>query len=229
MNKKKTKKARKIAKPVVKKAARKRTKKDVSPKEGTYLDLQYESLCELSCIYFAEELIKRGYAVKIERSPTYLLCDSVSNTYSEQLKKGSKTFTQTISQGVSYTPDFDIYFTQKALGLFCWELGSNVKWDKNLLVVQRVFNKFTGGDDLYRATCEVKPDFSRNSTTPKSVQSMKWLYQGNKVFVNLFRPNRIFEGLFVPDKYRITERGTQRLLKFKSKTLQEYLTFKNIK
>lgn len=218
MNKKRTKTARKTAKP----APKKRVKRDKSPKEGVYLNLQYESFCELSCIYFAEELIRRGYVQKIERCSTYLLCDSVSGTYSEQLKRGSKTVNQTISQGVSYTPDFDIYFTSKALSVFCWELGSNVKWDKNLLVVQKIGN-------LYRATCEVKPDFSRNSTTPKSVQSMKWLYQSNNVFTNLFRPNRIFEGLFVPDKYRLTERGTQRLLKFKTRTLQEYLTFKNIK
>lgn len=224
---KKTKTARKTAKPIKKRTPKKRI--DKSPKEGEYLNLQYESFCELSCIYFGEELIKRGYVEKIDRCPTYLLSDSVSNTYSEQLKRGSKTVTQTISQGVSYTPDFEIYFTKKALGIFCWELGSNTKWNKDLLVGQRVFNRFSGGDDLYRATCEVKPDFSRNSTTPKSVQSMKWLFQTNNIFVNLFRPNRIFEGLFVPDKYRLTERGTQRLLKFKNRTLQEYLTFKNIK
>ena len=76
---------------------------------------------------------------------------------------------------------------------------------------------------LYKACCEVKPDFSRASTTPKSVQSMKWLMQKHGVYVNLFRPNRIFEGLFVPAKYLVTERGTIRLLKFKPLTLQEYL------
>ena len=47
--------------------------------------------------------------------------------------------------------------------------------------------------------------------------------QKQGVFVNLFRPNRIFEGLFVPDKYRLTERGTKRILKFKPLRLDEYL------
>jgi hypothetical protein len=163
--------------------------------------------------------MKQGYVEKVERSPSYVLCDPVQNTYAEQLKKSSKQVTQTVSLGVTYTPDYDIYFTQKALGLFCWELGSGEKWDKNLLVTQRV-------GELYRACCEVKPDFQRASTTPKSVQSMKWLMQRKGVFVNLFRPNRIFEGLFVPDKYRITERGTPRLLKFKALNLQQYLKTK---
>lgn len=194
----------------------KRIQKPKEPKVGKYLNIEYESFCELSCLFFSEELIKTGFVDRVERSPSYLLCDPVQNTYVVQLKKGSKQETQTVSQGVSYTPDYDIYFTDKALGVFCWELGSDKKWTKNLLVVQKVGN-------LYRACCEVKPDFSRNSTTPKSVQSMKWLMQKQGIFVNLFRPNRMFEGLFVPDKYRRTERGTPRLLKFKTKTLQQYL------
>ena len=194
-------------------------KKPKEPKIGQYLGVDYESFCELSCLFFAEELMKDGYVVKVERSPSYLLCDPVQNTYAEQLKKGSKQVTQTVSLGVTYTPDYDIYFTEKALGLFCWELGSDKKWDKSLLVAQKV-------GELYRACCEVKPDFQRASTTPKSVQSMKWLMQKKGVFVNLFRPNRMFEGLFVPNKYRITERGTPRLLKFKALNLQQYLKSK---
>lgn len=203
-----------------KKVPAKKVKKPKEPKVGKYIGLEYESFCELSCLFFAEELIKTGYVAKVERSPSYLLCDPVQNTYAEQLKKGSKQVTQTVSLGVTYTPDYDIYFTNKALGLFCWELGSDKKWDKHLLVVQKVD---TEQGILYKACCEVKPDFQRASTTPKSVQSMKWLMQRRGVFVNLFRPNRIFEGLFVPEKYKITERGTLRLLKFKVLSLQQYL------
>ena len=217
--------------PIKKKADKKVVKKPIqrkkvnkTPKEGEYLGLTYESFCELSCIYFAEELMKLGYVRSIKRSCSFVLCDSVTSTYAEQLKRGSKHVTQTISNGVTYTPDFDIYFTPKALGLFCWELYSQTKWDKNLLVARRFLDD--NNNVLYVATVEVKPDFSRNSTTPKSVQSMKWLYQRQGVFVNLFRPNRIFEGLFVPDKYRLTERGTPRLLKFKAKNLQEYIKSK---
>lgn len=202
-------------KAVVKKPQRK-IKKPTEPKVGKYLGIEYESFCELSLLFFCEELIKKGYIHRVERSPSYMLCDPVHNTYAVHLKRGSKQETQTILQGVSYTPDFDIYFTEQAIGIFCWVLGSNRKLEKNLLVAQNVGN-------LYKATCEVKPDFQRNSTTPKSVQSMKWLYQKHKVFVNLFRPNRIFAGLFVPDKYRINERGYPRLLKFKALSLKQYL------
>lgn len=207
-------------KSATRKTPAKKIQKPKEPKVGMYQGVEYESFCELSCLYFAEELQKKGYVTKVTRPPSYLLCDPVQSTYAVQLKRGSKQETQTISQGVTYTPDYDIYFTDKALGIFCWELGSGKKWEKNLLVAQKVVEN---GVTLYRACCEVKPDFQRNSTTPKSVQSMKWLMQKQGVFVNLFRPNRMFEGLFVPDKYRVTERGTQRILKFKPLRLDEYL------
>lgn len=205
------------------KTPKKKPKIERHPKIGTYLGLEYESFCELSCLFFCEELMRQGYVRMVKRSQSYLLCDPVQNTYVVQLKKGSKQETQTIAHGVSYTADFDIYFTSKALGIFCWELGSSAKWEKNLLVAQKAFANGPGSEVLYMASCEVKPDFQRNSTTPKSVQSMKWLYQKHGVFVNLFRPNRMFEGLFVPDKYLLTERGTPRKLKFKPLTLQKYL------
>lgn len=218
-------------KPSNRKTPTRKIKKPKEPKIGQYLGLEYESFCELSFLYFAEELMKLGYVARVERSPSYSLCDPVQNSYAIQLKRGSKQDTQTISQGVTYTPDFDIYFTSKAIGLFCWELGSGKKWEKNLLVAQTVpyiglpsqYTPTPEDKKLYRACCEVKPDFSRNSTTPKSVQSMKWLMQKHGVFVNLFRPNRIFEGLFTPQKYLVTERGTPRLLKYKVLNLQQYL------
>lgn len=204
-----------------KKTPAKKIKKSKEPKVGTYNGNEYESFCELSCLYFSEELQKDGYVVSVRRCNSYLLCDPVSSTYAVQLKRGSKHETQSIMQGVTYTPDFDIYFTEKAVGVFCWVLGSESKYDKRLLVAQ--LHSELNGHKIYRACCEVKPDFSRNSTTPKSMLTMKWLYQKQGIFVNLFRPNRIFEGLFVPDKYRLTERGTTRILKFKTKTLEQYL------
>jgi len=207
----------KTATKAVKKTAKKpRKKSSRAPQIGNYLGLDYESSCEKALLYFAEELKKEGYVDRVERSPSYLLCDAISTTYVEQLKRGSKSVEQNIQQGVSYTPDYDIYFTEKAIGKFCWLMGSTVKYDRHLLVAQNVGN-------LYRACCEVKPDFSRASTTPKSMQSMKWLYQRHKIFANLFRPNDIFEKLFTPEKYKITESGVVKQLKYKVRNLQTYL------
>ena len=219
---------KRTSKKQTRKVPRKIQRKPREAKVGEYLGLEYESFCELSLLFFAEELMKLGYVQKVERPPSHSLCEPIQSSYAIQLKKASKQETQIIQQGVTYTADFDIYFTEKAVGVFCWVLGSGTKWNKNLLVAQRVPyvglpSQYVPTPAIYKACCEVKPDFSRNSTTPKSMLTMKWLYQKHGIFVNLFRPNRIFEGLFVPEKYRLTERGTPRILKFRPKTLQEYL------
>jgi len=106
--------SRKTKKKSTRKTPTKRIKKPTEPKVGKYIGVEYESFCELSCLFFAEELMKDGYVEKIERSPSYMLCDPVQSTYAVQLKRGSKHETQTISNGVTYTPDYDIYFTAKA-------------------------------------------------------------------------------------------------------------------
>jgi len=201
------------------KTATKKIKKPNLPKEGKYNNLEYESFCELSLLFFCEELKRKGYIKKVERSPSYILAEPTVSSYTEKQKKGSKTVSQNIQQGVTYTPDYDIYFTEKAIGKVVWILGSNSKYNKDLLIGQKI------GDEI-RVCCEVKPDFSRNSTTPKSVQSMKWLYQRHGIFVNLFRPNNIFERLFTPEKYLLTERGTIRRLKFIPKSLDKFLSEK---
>ena len=215
MKKKATK--RKIS---VKKSATRKIKKPKEPKVGKYLNLEYESFCELSLLFFVEEMKKYGFIHKVERSPSYLLSSGVTNTYVERLKRGSKSVDQSIQQGVTYTPDYDIYFTDKAIGKIIWIMDSGTKYDKKLLVAQAVN---VNGVTMYRACNEVKPDFQRNSTTPKSVQSMKWLYQRHGVFTNLFRPNDIFERLFTPGKYLLTESGGKRKLKFIPKSIEEYL------
>src|SRR5688572_13244096 len=93
---------------VTKKTPVKRIRKPKEAKEGVYLGLEYESFCELSCIFFAEELMKLGYVEKITRCQSYLLCDPVINSYAVQLKRGSKSESQTIANSVTYTPDFNI-------------------------------------------------------------------------------------------------------------------------
>lgn len=207
---------KKIKKKVQRKVATKKVKKPKEPKTGKYLKVDYESFCELSLLFFSEELMKKGYVERVERSPSYVLAEPFTTIYKEKLKRSEKEVSQTLQHGVTYTPDYDIYFNESAVGIFIWVMGSTTKYDKKLLIAQKVGN-------LYRVCCEVKPDFSRNSTTPKSVQSMKWLFQRHGIFVNLFRPNDIFSKLFTPDKYLITESGGVRRLKFTPISIDAYL------
>lgn len=186
------------------------------PATGIINGIEYESGCEKAALDYFHTLKKSGYVSRIERSESFLITEPVLNTYVEQLKKSSKTVQQTILNGQSYTADFKVYFTKKADGIFTWDIDSNKKYPKNHFIAKKI-------DNEYLVYLEVKPDHSRNSTTPKAVNSMKVVYWRHKIFINLFRPDKIFSSTFTPDEYRTTESGTARKLRFKAITLQEYL------
>ena len=205
-------KKRSVGKKVAKQASRKR-----NVNEGTYNGVPYESGCELAFLYFAEVLKQKGFISKIERSESFLLCDSITHNYSLTGKRGaSRPMTQTISLGHSYTADYRVTFTKKALGKFCWLLGDNSKNEKNLFVCQQI-------DNQYVTYVEVKPDFDSRGKTRSAINDMKWVFQKHEIFINLFRPNRWFEGTFTPSNYQFTERGVKRKLNFEVRTIDEYL------
>lgn len=205
-------KKRSIGKKLAKKKAQK-----IDRNEGTYNGVPYESGCELACLYFLEILKEKGYVSKIDRCESFLLCDSVTHNYSQTGKRGaSKPMTQTLSLGHSYTPDYKVTFTKKALKKFCWLIGDNSKCEKSWFISQMI-------DDQIVAYIEVKPDFDSRGKTAKSVNDMKWVYQKHDIFINLFRPNRWFEGSFTPMNYQFTERGVKRKLKYEVRNIYEYL------
>lgn len=193
-----------------------RAAKRRDPKEGTFEGLLYESGCELAFLYWVSALRKKGYVSSVRRSPSFLLCDAVVNNYAQQLKRGSKSVQQTITKGHTYTPDYIIIFTERALGKFVWDIESSDRWYRNLMVGHKT-------QDGIMAYVEVKPDYDRNNTTAKAVNDMKWVYQKYRLFVNLFKPNDRFEKTFCPEEYIFTQRGDKRKLHFKPRTISEYL------
>ena len=207
MSSKKRSKGQKVAK-------RARQRRD--PHEGTHEGIPYESGCELAFLHWAFALKNKGFISVIRRSPSFLLCDALINNYAEQLKRGSKSVQQTITKGHTYTPDFVVVFTERAVGKFVWDLESSSRWDRNLFVGHRE----EGGLLSY---VEVKPDFDRNNTTSKAVNDMKWVFQKYQLYINLFKPDHRFKLTFCPEEYTYTERGKKRKLRFEPRTLQQYL------
>lgn len=204
-------KQRSKGKKVAKRAGAKRRKV-----EGEYEGIYYESGCELACIYWLINLRKKGYVSVIRRCPSFLLCDAVVNNYAEQLKRGSKSVQQTITKGHTYTPDYVAVFTEKALGKFVWNIDSNTRWSRNLMVG----HKDEGGYVVY---IEVKPDYDRNNTTGKAVNDMKWVFQKYELFINLFKPDHRFDLTFCPEEYIYTQRGDKRKLRFSPRNINDYL------
>lgn len=187
-------------------------------KEGEYRGLVWESGCELACLHFLFILKDQGYVHSIGRGETFLLSDAVTHNYSVPLKRGSKVVQQLIWRGHSYSDDFVVHFTRKALGVFAWTLGSNCKFDPRWFVVHP-----TADPDLFLCHIEVKPDFSFQGKTEKAVNDMKWVFQKYGIWVNLFKPAHRFNLCFTPEEYKITERGKSRKLNYKVRSLADYL------
>jgi hypothetical protein len=201
-----------------KKAVVKRKKVDKKPKDGYFRNIYYESLQEKYTLAWLFELKDLGYISEIKRGVSFLLSDAVMNNYVQQQKRGSKPMSQIILRGHSYTDDFIVIVNQKALGKFFWELGSNTKYNKTLLICNRL-------DGSLVCRIETKPRYNRSASDslPKAVDNMKWVFQKYGIFVNLFIPEEHFERTFVPQEYRKTEAGRDRLIKFKALTLKEYI------
>lgn len=188
-------------------------------KEG-YLDgIFYESLTEMYSLSWLLELKKAGYVKEITRSESFLLSDSITNDFVIQMKRGSKPSAQTLVHGHSYTADYNAIFTKKAIGVFCWVLGSGIKWEKQWLVCH------DHKKDEYYCHIEVKPDFTDwKGKTSKAVNDCKWVYQKYGKFINIFKPENRFEPTFTPSSYLLTGTGKPRKIKYSTRTLNEYLT-----
>lgn len=196
-----------------------KVKSKTLPKEG-YLDgIYYESYTEYYALSWLLELKSNGYVKAIKRSESFQLSDNILNDYTIQMKRSSKTATQTLAFGHSYTADYDAVFTKKAIGKFCWLLGSGTKWEKHWLICH-----LTDKKDEYYCHIEVKPDFTDwKGKTSKAVNDCKWVYQKYGRFVNIFKPENRFESTFTPECYFLTGTGKPRKLKYETRTLEEYL------
>jgi len=198
---------------------------------GTYNSIDYDSLDELAMLQWLFELKAYGYIKKIERAESFLLCDSLVNNYAEQLKKvSSRPMTQTLLHGHSYTPEFKITWDKKARDKIVWMSEDACKFDKvfvgrNIIPPMVPFDTskrhYTDRDII--TYIEVKPSFDQNNMERLFKINQKWMWEKHSIFVNLVKVQELFPKTFTPKAYLTTPTGRVRLIKWKAKTLSNYL------
>jgi hypothetical protein len=187
--------------------------------KGTYNSIDYDSLEELAMLQWLFELKSTGYIKSIKRAQSYLLCDSYINSYVEQRKVSSKPCVQTMLHGHSYTPEFEVIWDpKKSRDRFVWDTQESTKCDK--LFVADVTS------EGYRTIIEVKPSFDQNNMERLFKLNQKWMWDKYAIFVNLVKVNDLFPKTFTPKAYLTTPSGKARLLKWKHKSLFQYLNDK---
>jgi len=184
---------------------------------GSYKGIEYESLEELAMLQWLYELKNAGYIHSIKRAKSYLLCSSLVNDYALQLKTKSKPMQQTILHGHSYTPEFEVEWESKA-SKFVDLLKTDSKCEAPLL-------GFYGGVNKIVTYIEVKPVWDQNNMERLFKVNQKWMWEKHGIFVNLVKPQLLFQETFTPKEYHVTPSGRVRIIKWKPRTLTEYLSY----
>ncbi len=188
--------------------------------------LGFDSAEEWYFSWWLDELKEAGFVIKYERQkPTFTLSEKIEKTVVKQHKTKKKEVKQTLFQECTYTPDFTIEFTIKALLLFI----DNLNWittKAELLYNWRECDKIK--DNIWTVYADVKPLFTLEHSKAQVFSIIqKWMYQKHEIYVNKVIYQKLFEKTFTPKKYLLTEKTKQpRKIKWEVRTLQEFVNEK---
>lgn len=187
---------------------RRNLKKAVS---GVYQGIAYDSLEEMAFLQWAFELKTGGYIKTIKRADSYLLSSGVQNNYAQQLVTKSKPMQQTLLQGHSYTPEFQILWDKKGYEKLLWDMRCNKKLCNHLIAHDGV------------TYIEIKPMFDQNNMERLFKLNQKWMWDKHNIFINLVKCPELFEATFTPIEYLTTRTGKKRLIKWKIRSMSNFL------
>lgn len=182
------------------------------------IDGEFDSNEELYFSWYLEELRENGFIrAWAKNNEAFTLTDPYVHEYVVPMKRVSdKVKDQIILRGSEYTHDFDIAFHKSAMGLFVSRIG----YDEGKLKTPFLINSETQG----LTHVEIKGGFDQNNMTRLVVSNIKFLYHTRSIYVNLIKIPDLFKNTFTPKRYLLTDKSMQqRKIKFKIKSLQEYL------
>jgi ribosomal protein S18 len=179
----------------------------------------FDSNEELYFSWYLDQLKDKGYVNHWERNEaSYEMTSPIINTYIKPMKRvEDKVLEQTILNGSSYTPDFIIYWEDKAIGIFVSKLDHTKGKIETPFICQL--------PELV-SVIETKGEFDMGNMTRLARNNIKFVYEKHKVFINLIKLPSIFNKTFTPDRYLMTDKTFKpRKLKYKNvRTLREFIT-----
>lgn len=198
-------------------------KKRKTNKTGSYQGIAYDSLEELAILQWLLELKKAGYVKYIKRAASLLLSDALINSYVKQLKTKSANGIQTLLQPHSFTAEFEVVWDlKKARESLVWCLGDPERCDRPL-----VGHKTSDTECI--TYIEVKPGFDKFNSERMFVINRKWVWQKFNIFICLLKVKDLFSQTFTPLNYFITPSGKRRAVKWRAKTIEDFIKSKYTK
>ncbi len=173
---------------------------------------------ELFYLCWLLELCHAGYVDNVwYESKTFDLNTPYEKLYEVQMKTKVKTAKEVLIKGTRYTPDFKVEWTEKAVGVFYLDYVTPKR------VMSRSKALFHLGENMV-SHVEIKPDHDQNNMTSYARVKINWLFETQKVYVNMVKVPTLFRDTFVPLEFTLTEKKREkRKFKYAVKVLKEYL------
>lgn len=169
-----------------------------------YKEHEFDSNEEMYFYWWCEELLEKGIIKDIVLQPSsFILSTKVDVYYAQQLKTKSKTVKKTILNGHVYTTDFAIIWANNT---YQNKLFFEIR-DLSNFRDKKAFQYFVS-DELV-SYVEVKPLFDQNNMTRLAKINQKWVYEKYEVFVNIIKPEELFNLTFTPKNYLITNKSSK--------------------
>lgn len=197
-----------------------------------YKGVKFDSDEEVFVAMWLQELQDAGFVKRWSRAELpYHMTEGLKRNWVKKTQLKTKvrldTKTDVLLRPSEYTPDFIVNFSEEGIERFVGLLEPANEYQTG-----KLFYKNTPG-----VIIEVKPSFDQNNMERLFKLNQKFLWQKEKIFVNLVEPLALFEKTFLPlaatdyFKYKVVTKkiiakGKKKgdwKLNFIPKTLNEYL------
>ena len=176
--------------------------------------MHYDSNEERYFGMWLEELRIEGWIAEYKRAETIVLSPKVQTEYVVPMKRvADKIKHHTVLNGHVFTPDFEVRWQPKALGVFITELNENAGKITTPLKSQNL-----------TTIIETKADYDMNNMNRLASINIKMAYHIDGTFVNMVKMPSWFKKTFCPMAWLFTKTNKPRKVKFTKRTLEEYLS-----
>ena len=146
---------------------------------------------------------------------SYPLTEGLKHQYVVPMKRvDDKIKYQDILKPSIYTPDFKIWWTPKARGIFVTDL--------NIESTEKISTPFICQDGI--SIIEVKGGFDQGNMTRLAINNIKFVYEKFGVYINMTKVPDIFKKSFTPERYLLTDKSFKpRKINYGVRTLSEFV------
>lgn len=189
-----------------------------------YNGIEFDSEEERLFYLYLEELKENGFVRDFTfHVETFNLFSGCSFYWKKETKNKPKEMETTLLQGHVYTPDYRVFWTEKAKGIFVGDINDCTI---NLKTVPFISNSDFGKE--LGSYIEVKPSFDMNNMQRLFSINQKWVFKDYNIFVQKVIPvgksTCLFAKTFVPKEAMLTAKTKKpKTYKFKTRSLQEFL------